>query len=1286
MEGLERVNLGLDAAGDDLVRSAERVDDTDEVSIQEMRQHSQVSELPTALKNASTLPVASLDPEVFERVTAEILAKRDDSSVHFYGRRGQKQHGLDIFEEQASGDRVLYQVKRYVTITPDEIREAVIDYAGQPRSTGSNAPPRKFQPNRFIVVTSARLDDDTAKTEAISDLQTKYRGDLGIDVWGAEAVSYRLRDMPEVVTAIFGAAWAEEYCGSAAVEAALKDAERRAAANDALDAAIAAQYIGDHKIKFRQIDLVGITVDALFVDVPVRAEVGTDIEDELAEINPSGVSAANGRPVAGAAQVLLHPEWRRSAVIVGGPGQGKSTLLQYLCQYHRSRLMNKEAYSPIAIGLSPVTSVVRTPLKVELTKFAQWRREELQRVKAQQKPGRARQKQRGDSARPTLEKYLVHLIADASGQRFGRKDLAYVLDTRPILLALDGLDEVADSREREDVADEIRATNERLRMLKHDALTFVATRPGAVGNPIWRDDGFAAMFLQTLTPALRMTYLDRWSGSSNLDRDELEELRESFNASLTLPHVVELAGNPMQLAILLHLLHQVPSLPEKRTVLYARYIDVFMQRESKDPAIGANKELVVAFHKLLAWYLHSTVELGLSAGSISHDELKTVLTTYLTPRGIDPAVIDEIFGSVTQRVVCLTERRPGSREYEFEVQPLREYFASAYVYDTSPNDSEVNNRLAVLRALIPRQYWSNVTRFYAGELASGEVANIGYAIKGVQEDPRIGEHPISRIIAKQLLDDQAFAGQLELVTRDIVEKILSGPGAAFALDGLLQQDDQLLRFPKGTALKQAVVVLTSCALDPDPKTALPAAKLLRSFGAVEDAVSKLWDAGELSAMDRLTRLSSIGALEKVEGSRATALADLAEMLDPKEAVLGILIEGGAEATVEPLVAHCINELKNGSADPASATGGDCAYARLAAISGPAGLHRRNRSAVVEDASAAPRSETGTSRRRRVRSRATAWKSHVEALSAACAQTGDWSSAEPWVSALDAIQEVWAGDAWPLREAVLAVPDKVLKQLPASSPRIDEGANWREIAEWRLQVLHHKADSQWWIDGSACNDDSARMTLLVNALVTAQSAVIKDLVGELDGLLECIGFRKRAVAIGAVARYRAGRWDCRELHMADDLRLRRMIPSSLVAAAMWHVASENTREWLAGFIRDGLTGLWGNGSAILVPVKGALSLSSRKVDWKQFHGARGDLPAGSLVSVKLTAISYKDAQAVLRQPLDWPADIVRAAVDRLGERLGTLEPIASVATADAWAGSDGELLSLATKRRPARTTR
>ena len=389
-----------------------------ERSLHDLRSRPRHNVVPTATRTADVLPLITIEPEVFERVIAEVVAAQENHSVHFYGRRGQAQYGLDVVEEKSDGTRVLYQVKRFEQMTSRALREAVLAYAGPPRKSHTEQPDRLFHPDAFIIVTSAKVEDDTALVDCISDLQDEYRGELAVDAWGAETVSRKLHEQRGLVAAVLSNAWADEWCGTEQTKLFKKREKRKQYVDEVLRAAMSVQFGKDNDVRFRQVDLTGISVENLFVDVPASSHPGSPADRLIKEMNPhqQGQSGARDTSVsqAGAAQALLHPSWTDSTVIVGGPGQGKTTLLQYLCQYHRARCLDRHEYSPIAAGLAPVTRVVRTPIKIELTDYAAWRRKRLAGHTASTTPGQ----QDPDVA---LLLYIAETVPRILGDRFSHE-------------------------------------------------------------------------------------------------------------------------------------------------------------------------------------------------------------------------------------------------------------------------------------------------------------------------------------------------------------------------------------------------------------------------------------------------------------------------------------------------------------------------------------------------------------------------------------------------------------------------------------------------------------------------------------------------------------------------------------------------------------------------------------------------------------------------------------------------------------------------------------------------
>jgi len=133
------------------------------------------------------------------------LAREVEGAVRarLYGRRGQKQHGIDVVGYFANGSLTLYQAKRWRRFTADNLTEAVREYVDGKRP---------FAADRFVVVTTAYIGD-TAVEERLQQLQLEYYP-LDIDLWGCQQLSDQLARQPEVVTRFFGRATAEIFCVS----------------------------------------------------------------------------------------------------------------------------------------------------------------------------------------------------------------------------------------------------------------------------------------------------------------------------------------------------------------------------------------------------------------------------------------------------------------------------------------------------------------------------------------------------------------------------------------------------------------------------------------------------------------------------------------------------------------------------------------------------------------------------------------------------------------------------------------------------------------------------------------------------------------------------------------------------------------------------------------------------------------------------------------------------------------------------------------------------------------
>lgn len=560
-----------------------------------------------------------------------------------------------------------------------------------------------------------------------------------------------------------------------------------------IKAYLADQYVIDNEVKFKQIELQCNLLD-LYTDVPIRIK---QFNDKNKSIRRWLHSHLGRRQIAlfdenyqefresdvGAATLFLQPHNLQYILLEGGPGQGKSTISQYICQIHRARLLNKPDIDKIQEIHK--NTPVRLPFKIDLRQVAMWLKSE--------NPYESRLSD--DYFRSiwknSLESFLVgHIVYHSQLDCFDSNSLMEILKKSSILLVFDGFDEIADFKIREKVIEFINKGINRIYEYTKSIQVIVTSRPAAFSDSVgFSTEIYTHFELIDINIDTINSYVLKWIKAKRLDERESSELKRLIDEKLKMPHLRDLARNPMQLAILISLLRtRGESLPNKRTALYDSYIDLFFNREAeKNTMIRDSRDLIIDIHQYIAWVLHSEAEQYGRSGSIHIDSLKRILKEYLEKEGHDPSITDDLFDVMKERVCALVSRIQGT--FEFEVQPLREYFCARYLYNTSPYSPIGGERKGTkperFSATAKSFYWNNVVRFFAGCLDKGELPMLIHELKLLQNDDILKYTHYPRLLTSQILSDWVFT-QYPLLLKDAVSIIIDG----INIGNVINQDER----------------------------------------------------------------------------------------------------------------------------------------------------------------------------------------------------------------------------------------------------------------------------------------------------------------------------------------------------------------------------------------------------------------------------------------------------------------------------------------------------------------
>lgn len=733
-----------------------------------------------------------LDSGTFQRLIAALLAHKYDQVTSY--PIGQKDGGRDVARKVDEGT-IVYQVKW--TKTPVKNPVSWLDAAIKHEADNITRLV-KAGAQRYILITNIEGSAATAtvphgKGQGSID-KLKQRLDTHETTFGVPMDCWWRTDLDALLaSAPVDMLWTaiDMLAGDDLIRYVLQADRTEVQKQEMLSLllkVIGAQWQRDEKVKFKQAELDNDDLEDLYVDVKadVTAEA-TNIAGATSFVQ-QGRGLRNSMRTVGAASYLLSAT-APFTLVRGEPGQGKSTLGQYLAQLHRALFMD----GPAAPAKRPAAQpqVPYLPLRLDLRDYGAWL-EGLEPF-ADKLPASTK------APKPRRHGQLAHFLAAMLGHLAGGvtvnvQTVLDMLDRFRMLLVLDGLDEVARATTRQRVVDEIDAFTGLWRGKRIVPKIVVTTRPNAAGLPEPSRATFETITLVRLDDKLRTQYLRNWCQAKRIHGPDRRELMKIFNARTAEPHISQLSENPMQLTILLYLMHKRgASVPDKRTPLYTSYMETFLDRESaKSDSVRNNRTDLEEVTSYLGWYLQGLAEERGGTGRLKTADLKTQIYGYLTRTGKKTDLVDALFTDVTDRVWALASKAQG--EFEFDVQPVQEYFAARFL-----NRFSSAAKSDMLREMIRRPFWFNTSRFFAGFATENEIASL---VEGIEEEREVGRHPLQeRTMTWTLLSDGVFTakprtqGRAAALTDDLTIRLLGSAASIPALDpdrGGAQLYEQLL--------------------------------------------------------------------------------------------------------------------------------------------------------------------------------------------------------------------------------------------------------------------------------------------------------------------------------------------------------------------------------------------------------------------------------------------------------------------------------------------------------------
>lgn len=454
------------------------------------------------------------------------------------------------------------------------------------------------------------------------------------------------------------------------------------------------------------------------------------------------------------------PQRSRVWFVRGGPGNGKSTLTQFVCQIHRAAIianftspvsakveeLSKEIKSRAEeLGYFPLAA--RIPVHFELRNYAHWYGQKS-----------------ASSSRGVLT-YLAHRLTREVEQTVHVGTLKRAFAKGRWLFIFDGLDEVPGDV-KDELAKEInKFIDEYLLECKSDAMIVCTSRP----------QGYSGQF-DDLRPSiidLAKLHPEEALKCANpvlaIDRsaEEVEGYRAILRDAISSPSICEIMTTPLQSHIMAVVVRDGGRPPERKWLLFSNFYEVIKKREANrnlaDPRVARLlrecDKLIKALHNRLGFELHYRAEKSSGAQtSISRDDLRGIIREVVNSLQDDDiedtiAILDE---ATTERLVLVNTPENGGT-VRFDIRPLQEFFAAEYIYESAV-ELNFSERL---RAIATDSHWREVMHFLLSALVErerrGELAQAVEVLSDADDSPLDQRRAIARrlsiggILAAQLL-------------------------------------------------------------------------------------------------------------------------------------------------------------------------------------------------------------------------------------------------------------------------------------------------------------------------------------------------------------------------------------------------------------------------------------------------------------------------------------------------------------------------------------------------------
>lgn len=367
-----------------------------------------------------------------------------------------------------------------------------------------------------------------------------------------------------------------------------------------------------------------------------------------------------------------------SAVILGAPGSGKTTLAKYLVVAIADRAPEVSFLAGEGI-----------PIRVPLRSYAEYR----------QRFGGV-----GKSITDFLADFVkTELQIDSLPEGF----FEFYLERRRALLVFDGLDEIFDSHLRDEVKNDIVAFTQRSYPGNKVLITSRKFRYEEAGLP---DPDFTHFEILPFDSSQISEYVRKWYTLEEADqRKRKDEIAAFHQASQNLPQ--ELLSNPLLLSLIVILFRSGCTLPESKLEIYRSCVgtltekwDAAGKKLELPPQYNLVRDKKGAFARIAYWMYKELSEHPERQVSLKYPQILGELTRYLSEREFRGRESDA--QQAAESFLDYAAKRSIFVEDRFTHKTFHEYFAALYLFGNFCLGRTPRDLYTEIKPYMSSDYWA----------------------------------------------------------------------------------------------------------------------------------------------------------------------------------------------------------------------------------------------------------------------------------------------------------------------------------------------------------------------------------------------------------------------------------------------------------------------------------------------------------------------------------------------------------------------------------------------------